>query len=101
MLQHNPRARIFFNELHTVAGIQKMDVLCDLCGQAFPSQNLMHNHRKLHNEEYRTRYKCTYCTYTSYVRLNLRRHLERVHRDLPMPEIKCHYSSASLAVSNT
>ena len=78
--------RVFY-----IAGLQQKDVLCDLCGQAFPAKNQMQRHRMIHNEAYRQRFKCIYCTYNTYTRPNIRRHMLSVHKDLPYEEITSDY----------
>ena len=85
-----------FSELYIYfPGLQQKDVLCDLCGQAFSAKNQMQRHRMIHNEAYRQRFKCIYCTYNTYTRPNIRRHMLSVHKDLPYEEITSDFAQTA------
>ncbi len=76
-----------FNIVFHVLGISEKDVLCDECGQAFASTDLMKRHRyRVHSESYRNRIECPYCNYKNYAKAFVKRHMKTKHKDLPFSD---------------
>ncbi len=75
-----------FNCFFFISGVREKDVLCDLCGQAFCSEERMKSHRHLHNEHYKNRIRCPHCTYTTHSKSNVKRHMKSHHAALPQAD---------------